>query len=133
MLILDQKRNNEVPASSNTPYHEVLMERIDFTTTEENEEVTINISIPFSGHIVAGGAASNAIRVYLDGDSYYTYSYASYWNGELLLNSGTFPHVTNLPQIGHLSGSLPEDHCTSGSAFHFCYEFRGNVGNSFYN
>lgn len=106
MLILDQKRNNEVPASSNTPYHEVLMERIDFTTTEENEEVTINISIPFSGHIVAGGAASNAIRVYLDGDSYYTYSYASYWNGELLLNSGTFPHVTNLPQIGHLSGSL---------------------------
>ena len=106
MILLDKKLNTELMASSNTIYHEVFMERVDFTTTEENEEVNINISIPFSGHIVSGNAASNAIRVYLDGDSYYTYSYAAYWNGELLLNSGTFPSVINLPMVGHLSGSL---------------------------
>lgn len=106
MILLDKKLNTELMASSNTAYHEVFMERVDFITTEENEEVNISISIPFSGHIVSGSAASNAIRVYLDGDSYYPYSYAAYWNGELLLNSGTFPSVVNLPMVGHLSGSL---------------------------
>lgn len=106
MILLDKKLNTELAASSNTVYHEVFMERVDFTTTEENEEVNISISIPFSGHIVSGNPASNAIRVYLDGDSYYAYSYATYWNGELLLNSGTFPGVINLPMVSHLSGSL---------------------------
>lgn len=105
-IILDKKMNAELMASSNIPYNEVLMERIAFETTEPDEEVTINITIPFSGHIVGGSPSSNAIRVYLDGDAYYAYSFATYWNGELLMNSGAFPHIVNLPQVGHLSGSV---------------------------
>lgn len=117
MILLDKKMNTELAASSNTPYHEVLMEKISFTTTEEDEEVCISMSIPFSGHIVAGVAASNAIRVYLDGDAYYAVSFAKYWNGTMLLNSGSFPSVVNLPQVGHLSGTIrtvikePGVHC----------------------
>ena len=118
-IILDKKMNTELMASSNTPYHEVFMERVDFQTTQENEEVTISVSIPFSGHIVGGSAASNAIRVYLDGNAYYAYSYATYWNGEMLMNSGSFPSVVNLPAIGHLSGSVRKVIATPGT--HYIY------------
>lgn len=127
-IILDKKINTELMASSNIPYHEVFMERVDFQTTQQNEEVTINISIPFSGHIVGGDAASNAIRVYLDGNSYYNYSYASYWNGEMLLNSGAFPHIANLPQIGHLSGSIRKIIAMPGTHSIYVQSSGGSLG-----
>lgn len=127
-IILDKKMNTELMASSNIPYNEVLMERIAFETTEPDEEVTINIAIPFSGHIVGGSASSNAIRVYLDGDAYYAYSFATYWNGDLLLNSGSFPHIVNLPQVGHLSGSLRKVIATPGTHYIYVQSSGGSLG-----
>jgi len=127
-MILDEKKNTELAASSNTIYHEVLMEKIDFVTTECDEEVTIMLSIPFSGHIVAPPAASNALRVYLDGDSYYTYSYASYWNGELLVNSGSFPSEVNLPVVGHLTGVIRKTIPTPGDHSIYVQSSGGTLG-----
>jgi hypothetical protein len=109
-MLLDEKRNVELAASSNVPYHEVSMELIEFCTSCDDQEVIINISIPFSGHIVALPAASQAIRVYLDGDAYFEVVgpqvTAQYWNGELLLNAGAFPSEVNFPITGHLSGMI---------------------------
>jgi len=106
-MILDLKVNTELANSPDATYHEKLMEIIHFTTDCDDQDVIINIVIPFSGHIVELPASSNALRVYLDGDAYYEYSYASYWNGELLLNSGTFtPVLVNYPMVGMLSGSV---------------------------
>lgn len=128
-MLLDEKRNVEFAASSNIPYHEVNMEVIEFCTECDNQDVTINIVIPFSGHLISNqSATSNAIRVYLDGDGYYSVLYAEYWNGELLLNSGAFPSVTNVPEIGLLSGTVRKTIAKAGSHRIVVQSSGGGVG-----
>lgn len=106
-MILDQVVTSELTSAPDAAYHEKCMEIINFTTDCDNQEVIISVIIPFSGHVTQLPASSNALRVYLDGDAYYNYSYASYWNGELLLNSGTFtPPVANHPIVSVLSGVI---------------------------
>jgi len=103
-MIIDLTIRSEIASQPCAVYTEKLIETVEFITDSDNQWVNISICIPFSGHISGGVAASNALRVYLDGDSYFQQSFAKYWNGKMLLNSGCFPDVPNLPVVSHLSG-----------------------------
>lgn len=105
-LLLDYRGSTDIPISSNTAYHEVLWERVEFTTTQPNEVVYISVSIPFSVHAAINAQTNGAIRVYLDGDAFVPVSFASMWNGEVLINSGGWTQLANLPASSQVGGVI---------------------------
>lgn len=114
-FLLDSRSDTELAISSNVRYQEVTARQYDFTTTVDNQEVTIAVAIPFTIN-QAGGTfpAVAAWRLYLDGNGYTSISIkdnfgqpvtAKQWNGDIITNEGRWCYDTKI-QDGALTSTL---------------------------
>jgi hypothetical protein len=104
-VLLDEIRDEEIPGSSNTEYHEEVVEVAEFDVCTTGY-YTVSFSIPFSVHATLDGDLNGACRVYLDGTDWKYVGVGRQWDGELLANGGQWCVRSGVPTNGRTEATI---------------------------